>query len=139
MIISFAETVDAVREGRKTQTRRLWNEEYYKRVRDAWLKERYLRMDAWTKSPHRGGKKFAEIVVWARPICVTLGKIDQADVDEECWPEPMACGAGKPKLPPTPDRFIYEFIKLAKRNGKKITPESEVMVLYFRTDKVFNG
>lgn len=136
MIISFAETIDAVREGRKTQTRRLWSEEYFVRVRDAWLKERYLRMDGWTASPHRGGKKFCEIVVFARPMTIPLDKIDQEDVDEECWPEPMACRPGGEKLPPTPDRFIDEFINLAARNGKKITPHSEVVVLHFRTDKV---
>lgn len=68
MILAFSRTTAAIEARRKSVTRREWSDAYFERVRlafmDACFKgERGLRMQAWSASPHRGGKRIGIILV----------------------------------------------------------------------------
>ena len=56
-IISFAWTIPAVLDGRKTVTRRKWTDKYARQFRVGHL------VQAWDKSPRCGGKKIAIIQI----------------------------------------------------------------------------
>lgn len=57
MIISFAWTLPALLDGRKTVTRRCWTDSYAARFRPN------THHEAWSGSPFRGGKHKADILV----------------------------------------------------------------------------
>jgi hypothetical protein len=67
-IISFARTTAALVAGRKSVTRREWKDAYFqafkKLLDEAIAKgEKGLRVQAWSASPHRHGKKVGEILI----------------------------------------------------------------------------
>jgi uncharacterized protein YqfB (UPF0267 family) len=61
MIISFAWTTDALLQGKKTVTRRDWNDEYALRFCKGMM------VDAYDKSPRIGGRKIATIKLTKEP------------------------------------------------------------------------
>jgi len=68
LIVSFAMTTAAFVAKRKSVTRREWSDEYYERVRRALEAaidrgEKGLRVQGWSASPHRKGKKIGEAVI----------------------------------------------------------------------------
>lgn len=71
IIISFQKTVEAVRDGTKTVTRRFWKPSHAKKF--------YVGMivAAWTAGPHRGGKLIRKIRITEVPyrenlLCMSL-------------------------------------------------------------------
>jgi len=61
-IISFAWTVDALVQGKKTQTRRLWQDKYAKQFKKGDL------VQAYDKNPRAGGKLIAIIRLTKKPF-----------------------------------------------------------------------
>lgn len=62
IILSFSKTTAAVKARRKSVTRREWNDAYAERFKRSIEKTDGL-AQAWTASPHRGGKRFGTVKV----------------------------------------------------------------------------
>jgi len=82
MIISFAWTVDAVLDGRKTCTRRQWKERYSQQWVKAWRDGRLIH-DAWDKLPRAGGQKVARIELTCEPYHQALRDMPPDDLVAE--------------------------------------------------------
>ena len=77
-IISFAWTTPAVLAGRKTRTRRLWDDDYAKRFHKGDI------IQAWDHSPRtRKGKKVAEIILTAEPRKEPINLMTDDDFEKE--------------------------------------------------------
>ena len=77
-IISFAWTTLAVLAGRKTRTRRLWDDDYAKRFHKGDI------IQAWDHSPRtRKGKKVAEIILTAEPRKEAINLMTDDDFEKE--------------------------------------------------------
>jgi len=74
-IISFAWTTQALLKGKKTVTRRDWNDKYAKSFHKDDI------VQAYDKNPRSGGKKIAEIILTAEPYKQWLH--DVIDEDEK--------------------------------------------------------
>lgn len=112
MIVSFAWTTEALLAGRKTCTRRMWNDEYFDRWVAAWRRGRHIH-DTYDKSPRFGGKKIGEIRLTREPYRERLADMPESDVVEEggLWKDKAEFIElfGSPDLTPVVIRF--ELIK----------------------------
>jgi hypothetical protein len=79
--ISFAWTTPALLAGRKTVTRRLWDDRFAQRF--IWAYQNGDPVIAYDKNPRNGGKPVATIRLTAEPCKESLGDISEADVRAE--------------------------------------------------------
>lgn len=82
MIISFAWTTEALLAGRKTCTRRMWNDKYFALWQFAFDRG-HLIHDAYDRSPRSGGHKIGEIRLTCRPYRERLADMPDSDVIAE--------------------------------------------------------
>lgn len=73
MIISFAHTTPALLAGAKTVSRRNWAAGHAAKFRAGQT------VDAWSASPHHGGKKVAEICLTEPPYLESTSQIPRTD------------------------------------------------------------
>jgi hypothetical protein len=76
MIISFAWTTDVFLQGRKTATRRHWDDKYAQRFKPRMI------VDAYDKNPRIGGKKIGQIKV-TKIYKQRLGDMTEDDLTKE--------------------------------------------------------
>lgn len=81
MWISFAWTTPALLAGKKTVTRRLWDDHFAERFINAWRFRQPV--IAYDKNPRNGGKPVATILLTEIPRKEPLGDITDADVQAE--------------------------------------------------------
>jgi len=74
MIITFRDTWELVKDGRKTRTMRRWSDRHFKSVCDLWDREDPPIIDAYDKSPRAGGRRFGYIILTEMPCRITLEK-----------------------------------------------------------------
>ena len=104
-IISFAWTTPALLAGRKTCTRRDWDERYAQSFKASEM------VQAYDKSPRVGGKKVAVIKLVGTPILTDMMPADDYDAEGLKWMEeqeimvPVTDVKSKRKLPMHPRRF----------------------------------
>lgn len=77
MIISFAWTTTALLFGRKTRTRREWDDDYAARFR---LGDTH---DAYDRSPRIGGHKIGEVMISGRPFKQNTSEMVEQDFEWE--------------------------------------------------------
>lgn len=76
-IISFAYVAPAINAGRKTVTRRAWDDAYAERFHEG------QRIQAWDKSPRFGGKRIATIRLTANPTYEPMSDMPDEDYEGE--------------------------------------------------------
>ena len=76
-IISFGWTADAVKARRKTVTRREWKDSYARTFKAG------EELQAWTKVPFAGGKRFGTVRLTQAPYQESTGEIPFEDWDAE--------------------------------------------------------
>ena len=84
-IISFAWTTSALLEGKKTVTRRDWNDRYAKSFKEGEI------VAAYNKNPRAGGKKIGEVRLTKAPYKQWLHEV----TDEDEKKEGRVWGSGK--------------------------------------------
>lgn len=115
MVLSFAWTTYALLSGKKTVTRRDWNDNYAKRFREGML------VDAYDKSPRFGGKKIAVIRLTKTPYKQKLADMPDNHFEREggrlYWGnkvEFIACMGGSEK-----EYWVVEFELVKIEKGKE--------------------
>lgn len=84
MNLSFNMTVEAVKDGVKTETRRVMNKRNYQRWENAFLKGTIN--TAYDKSPQYGGKRIAQFVLTAKPKIQRICDMTEAELVAEGVP-----------------------------------------------------
>lgn len=119
-IISFAWTTKALLAGKKTATRREWNDDYARRFQEGEV------VQAYNKSPRHGGKKIAEIRLTKAPFKQKLGDMTHNDFIKEggymLW-EDFEDFAGRldPDYNPDKELWVIEFELIGnKRNQSQL-------------------
>ncbi|WP_333455194.1 hypothetical protein [Microcoleus sp. herbarium5] len=79
--ISFSKTIDELKSGKKTQTRRAWQDDYAKSFIRYF--EEGIAIPALDKGRHRGGSELGFIKLTQRPYQQYLSEISPADLQEE--------------------------------------------------------
>jgi hypothetical protein len=83
MILAFSKTTEALLAGRKSVTRREWGDRHYENVKrkfdDATAKGEPFHMQAWSASPHRGGKQIGKVVI------TSLTREPTRDIPDSDW------------------------------------------------------
>lgn len=77
MIISFAWTIQALLDEKKTVTRRDWDDKYARRLHKGDI------VDAYDKNPRAGGKHIADIKITKEPYRQCLHDVTDEDVIKE--------------------------------------------------------
>lgn len=114
MIISFAWTTQALLEGRKTVTRRIWAPRTVASIKRAFDEGRRIH-EAWDKLPHAGGKRVGYIELTERPRIEHLRDMPESDLEAEggLWAttqefrDMFVHGATGTMLPPLVIRFKW--------------------------------
>jgi len=110
VIISFAWTTAALLAGRKTCTRRDWDERYFQQWVRAWREDRHVH-DAYDRSPRAGGHKVGEIRLTCEPYRERLADMPESDVLAEggLWSSKAEFVElfGDPNLTPVVVRFEF--------------------------------
>lgn len=119
-IISFAWTVPPLLEGKKTVTRRFWNNEYARRFKKGDL------VAAYNKSPRFGGKQIATIKLTCNPYKEFLSRMTDEEEKAEggLWgsAKAFADGMGGKHLSVFVIRFeVLKSICNGKETGDKTT------------------
>lgn len=121
LIISFAWTVPAILAGRKSCTRRDWNESYARKFRKGDI------VQAWDKNPRNGGRQIGTIRLTADPYNELLSEAPEADWEAEgfAYLTEIGCTVN--------GRAPVEFW-----NGWKASSD-KLWVIRFEIVEVFNG